>query len=283
MKLETSVHGVRSPYLQRGPAHATEAVVFLHGNPGPKEDWAVLMDQLGGNIRAVAPDMPGFGAADRPREFPYTVDGYAEHLAGLLDQLGIEKAHLVLHDFGGAWGLRWMVDHRDRVGSLVLMNTGIMRGYRWHGIARILQTPVLGELFQLTATRVGMKSFLDRRSPKPMPDFFYDRVLAAADWGHKRAVLALYRASKDAGARTERLAAGLAGLDIPVLVVWGAADSFVPSRYAQAQRETFPSAAVHVLEGVGHWPFIDQPDAVSALIVPFLQRAQSGAAVRRHG
>jgi pimeloyl-ACP methyl ester carboxylesterase len=282
MKLDVSVHGVRSPYLQRGPEHASEAVVFLHGNPGPKEDWAVLMERLGPDIRAVAPDMPGFGAADRPREFPYSVDGYAEHLAGFLEQLGIERAHLVLHDFGGAWGLRWMADHRDRVGSLVLVNTGIMSGYRWHGIARVLQTPVLGELFQLTATRVGMKTFLDRRSPKPMPDFFYDRVLAAADWGHKRAVLALYRASKDASGASERVAAQLAGLQIPVLVVWGAGDPFVASSYAHAQRETFPNAVVHLLEGAGHWPFIDQPDEVAALVVPFLRRALAGTAqVRR--
>jgi pimeloyl-ACP methyl ester carboxylesterase len=282
MKLEVSVRGVRSPYLQRGPEHASEAVVFVHGNPGPKEDWADLMDRLGPNIRAVAPDMPGYGAADRPREFPYTVEGYAEHLAGLLDQLGIERAHLVLHDFGGGWGLRWMMHHRERVGSLVLVNTGVMRGYRWHGIARVLQTPVLGELFQLSATRFGLRSFVDKRNPKPLPDFFYDRVLAASDWGHKRAVLALYRASKDASGMSERVAAGLAGLEIPVLVVWGAGDPFVASRFAEAQREIFPSAVVHLLEGAGHWPFIDKPDEVAALIVPFLQRALAGAAPVRH-
>lgn len=278
MKREISVHGVRSPYLHHGPEQASEAVVFVHGNPGPKEDWSVLMERLSPAVRAVAPDMPGYGAADRPRRFRYTVDGYAEHLAGFLGQLGIERAHLVLHDFGGAWGLRWMADHRERVGSLALVNAGLMPGYRWHGIARVLQTPILGELFQLTATRAGMKSFLDARNPKPLPDDYYDRVRAAADWGHKRAVLKLYRASKDVAALSEPLLARLAGLDIPVLVVWGAGDPFMPASFAQAQRELFPNAVIHVLEGAGHWPFIDDPEGVAALVVPFLEAAGRKAA-----
>src|SRR5712692_9937011 len=97
---EVTVSGVRSPVKQVGPLSSGEAVVFVHGNPGPSDDWDDLLQRVASFTRAIAPDMPGYGAADKPRNFTYTIDGYADHLAGVLDQLGIGRAHLVLHDFG---------------------------------------------------------------------------------------------------------------------------------------------------------------------------------------
>ena len=99
-----TVNRVRSPVLHAGAPDASEAMVFVHGNPGPKEDWEDLLRRAGEFGRAVAPDMPGYGAADKPADFGYTSDGYAKHLAGILEQLGINRVHLVMHDFGGAWG-----------------------------------------------------------------------------------------------------------------------------------------------------------------------------------
>ena len=99
--LEVSVRGVRSPVLTAGPPDGTEAVVFVHGNPGPADDWRELLTRAGELGRAIAPDMPGYGRADKPKDFSYSIDGYAEHLAALLDQLGITRAHIVAHDFGG--------------------------------------------------------------------------------------------------------------------------------------------------------------------------------------
>jgi pimeloyl-ACP methyl ester carboxylesterase len=95
-----TVSGVRSPVRQAGEPDASEAVVFVHGNPGPKEDWEDLLQRTGEFGRAMAPDMPGYGAADKPADFGYTSEGYAQHLAGILDELGITKVHLVMHDFG---------------------------------------------------------------------------------------------------------------------------------------------------------------------------------------
>ncbi|HEY6424396.1 MAG TPA: alpha/beta fold hydrolase [Pseudonocardiaceae bacterium] len=93
-----TVGGIRSPYLHAGPAGAAEAVVFVHGNPGPAADWRRLVARTGTFARAVAPDLPGYGGADKPDRFDYTLDGYARHLGGILDQLGVHRAHLVPHD-----------------------------------------------------------------------------------------------------------------------------------------------------------------------------------------
>jgi pimeloyl-ACP methyl ester carboxylesterase len=78
------IDGIRSPLLQFGPASSDEAVVFVHGNPGSIRDWGALARSVGEFGRAVAIDMPGFGAADKPANFDHSVGGYARHLSKLM-------------------------------------------------------------------------------------------------------------------------------------------------------------------------------------------------------
>jgi|FLYL01.1.fsa_nt_gi pimeloyl-ACP methyl ester carboxylesterase len=268
---EIVYRGVRSPYIESGPSATDEAAVFVHGNPGSSEDWRDLIHRVGGFARAVAPDMPGYGKADRPKDFDYTVEGYAQHLDGVLNHLGVRKAHLVLHDFGGPWGLAWAAAHPERLASVTLINIGLMPGYRWHYLARIWRTPLLGELFFATTTRFAFGLSLKHGNPRGLPKAFVDRMYRDLDWGTKRAVLRLYRATDDPGGLAEALGETFRSLDVPALVVWGAADPYVPVGYADRQREFFPSARVVILGKSGHWPFADNPEAVAAAIVPFLR------------
>ena len=85
------VKGVRSSVMQAGPTDQAEAVLFVHGNPGPATDWLSLLTPAGEFARPVAPDMPGYGDA-KPRGFRCTIVGYAEHLAGLLDSRGAPRS-----------------------------------------------------------------------------------------------------------------------------------------------------------------------------------------------
>jgi pimeloyl-ACP methyl ester carboxylesterase len=163
-----AVDGIRSPMLQAGPPQATEAIVFVHGNPGSSQDWARLVERVGTLARAVAWDHPGFGQADKPTDFDYTVQGYATHLGRCLDALGITRAHLVLHGFGGPWGMAWAATHPDAFASATLLNIGILPGYRWHYLARIWRTPLLGELFNAT-TRAGFRLLLRHGNPRGCP------------------------------------------------------------------------------------------------------------------
>jgi pimeloyl-ACP methyl ester carboxylesterase len=267
-----SVHGVRSAVYDSGPASSSEAVVFVHGNPGPLDDWEDLAPEVAHFARVIAPDMPGFGRADRPRAFDYTIAGYAQHLDGLLRARGVTRAHLVLHDFGGGWGLRWGVEHPKEWASVTLINCGIMPDYRWHTFARIWQTPGIGELFQLISNAAALRRVFKAQQPKPMPDHFIERVQRYADWGHKRAVLKLYRASRDLAAQAPTPEQLGQVRDLPACVLWGAADPFLPVHYAEIQRQFFPRAEVHALAGLGHWPFIDDPAAVREPLLAFLRR-----------
>jgi pimeloyl-ACP methyl ester carboxylesterase len=144
----------------------------------------------------------------------------------------------------------------------------VLEGYKWHRFARIWQTPILGELAQLTVTKWGMKKAINRMSPRPMPDAFFDRVMKYADWGHKRAVLKLYRASKHIG----KLEMPEFAKALPVCVIWGAGDPFIEVEFAEKQKRYFPAAEVQVLRGLGHWPFIDSVEAVRKPLVEFLTR-----------
>lgn len=269
---EIRVVGVRSPVLEGGRLDSDEAVVFVHGNPGSSRDWRRLAEDVAEFGRAVALDMPGFGGADKPPNFDYTVQGYARHLAGALAELHIRRAHLVLHDFGGTWGLAWAATHPTEFASATLINTGVLPGYRWHYLAKIWRTPLLGELFQAAITRPVAHLLSKHGNPRGLPTEFVDQMFDDYDRGTRRAVLKLYRATSHPGPLSEELARALRPLARPALVVWGKHDPYISVTYAERQREAFPTARVVVLERSGHWPFADDPSGVARAVLPFLRQ-----------
>jgi len=277
------VDGIRSPVLESGPQGAEEAVVFVHGNPGSSLDWADLAGAVGAFGRAVALDMPGFGRADKPVDFDYTVEGYARHLGNALETLGVRGAHLVLHDFGGPWGITWAIAHPDAFRSVTFINIGVLLDYRWHYLARIWRTPILGELFMATTTRPGARLLLKHGNPRGLPRPVFDRMYDDFDRDTRRAVLKLYRATSNQAVTAQRMAEALRQMPRPALVVWGKHDPYLPVALAERQREVFPGAEVVILKGSGHWPFMDDPEGVNRVVVPFLRQVMIREATREPG
>jgi pimeloyl-ACP methyl ester carboxylesterase len=264
--------GVHSPTIEAGPADASEAVLFVHGNPGSSTDWTALVDRVGELGRAVAIDMPGFGKADKPRNFNYNVSSYAAFLEAARAQLGLERVHLVVHDFGGPFGLLWGLQHPDAWASVVLINVGVMPGYTWHTMARRWRTPVLGELVQAWIPRAAWRRAMERTNPKGLPAEFVDKMYDDYDRATRRTVLKLYRATPNPGATAEQLGAAIANLHKPALVVWGAKDPFIGVQYAERQRDFFEVEEVLILPESGHWPFQDDPTSVEQALLPFLAK-----------
>jgi pimeloyl-ACP methyl ester carboxylesterase len=265
--------GIRTVLAESGPGDASEAIVYVHGNPGAALDWHDLMGRTGDFARSIAFDMPGFGRAEKPRDLAVPVEGFATFLDAALRELGVERAHLVLHDFGGPWGLAWAATHQDAWASVVLIDTGVLLGFEVHRAGRLWGTPVVGELVMLATTRrAWRKAFADTGVPAQMVERMYDHY----DRPTRRLVLRLYRNRTD-DALLQSVADLFRPLDKPALVVWGAKDPFVPVRHAEQQKEiAFPSAEVVLLPESGHWPMADDPEGVAAAVVPFL-RAQVGA------
>jgi pimeloyl-ACP methyl ester carboxylesterase len=269
------VGGIRSPLIEAGPADAREAVVFMHGNPGSSSDWMALVQAAGDYGRALAIDMPGFGHSVAPPEFPCDVGSYAAHLDGALKQLGVEQVHLVLHDFGGPFGLLWGMQHPQAWKSVVLINIGVMPGYKWHSMAKRWRTPVVGEVVQAWIPRWGWRRTMQKSGPRGLPPAFVDKMYDEYDRNTRRTVLKLYRATPDPGEAAAEVGAAIAELHKPALVVWGAADPYLGVEYAERQREFFDVQDTLVLEQSSHWPFQDDPEPVERAVVPFLRQQLS--------
>ncbi|MDQ2630951.1 MAG: alpha/beta hydrolase [Actinomycetota bacterium] len=265
--------GTRTRLVQAGPREASEAVVFVHGNPGSADDWERLaVAAAAAGKRAVAFDLPDFGETIAPADFEHSVFGYAGFVGEAISELGIERVHLVIHDFGGPIGLVWAMAHPDALASITLINTGLLPGYRWHSIARVWRTPVAGEALQASASGPFFRFMINLQEPRGLPREFVDRMHSQYDRRTRKAVLKLYRATPDPGAMSENLIGLFRPRDIPALVVWGEDDAYLSSSFAARQREAFPSADVHVLPASGHWPYVDAPETVERLLAEFLGR-----------
>jgi haloalkane dehalogenase len=118
--------GLRMHYVDEGDG---DPILLLHGEP----TWAFLyrkmIPRLAGIRRVVAPDYFGFGRSDKPTEPEwFTYDAHYRSIEELCDQLGLTRLTIVVQDWGGPLGLRYAVEHEERVERLVILNTGVGGG-----------------------------------------------------------------------------------------------------------------------------------------------------------
>jgi pimeloyl-ACP methyl ester carboxylesterase len=260
---ELTLDGVRVFYWRVAGEGAP--VVYCHGNPTHSEDWLPFLERGG---PAIAIDMPGWGRSDRPdpSRFDYSMYGLSAFLERCLDELGVGRRKLVVHDWGSL-ALIGAQRRPDLVEKLVVINAvPLLAGYRWHWVAQIWRRRPWGELANATTTRASLALTLRQATGnrKPMSDEFVDTVWRHWDKGTQAALLALYR-----HADPERLTA--AGRDLstivcPALVLWGDRDPYLPARFAEAYAQVLPNAQLEVLEGGGHWPWIDDRRVVDRIL-----------------
>ncbi len=242
------------------PAAARDAapVLYLHGVPNNSDDWLPFLELTGG----LAPDLPGFGRSGKPGSLRYTIAEYEGFLERFLEQAELERVSLVAHDWGVV-GLAFAQRHPERIERLVLINAvPLLPGYRWHRVARIWRTPVLGELAMgATGRRILRRASEDvNATPGPMSEAWLDSVLDHFDQGTQRAILRLYR-----GASPDVLAAAgarLGDLQMPALVVWGMRDRYLPERFGRAYADRLANSQLIELADAGHVPWLDRPDVI---------------------
>ena len=97
-------------------------VLFLHGNPDTSRIWTGIVERLQVRHRCIAPDLPGFGGSECDADhFDFSLDGMARWVDDVVTAVGVSQPiTLVVHDFGGVWGLAWAVKHPDRVRSVAI-------------------------------------------------------------------------------------------------------------------------------------------------------------------
>src|SRR6201996_5022309 len=123
------VDGLRLAYLDEGEG---PPVVFLHGEPTWSFLWRKVIPPVrDAGYRAVAPDLLGFGRSDKPTDIGwYTYDRHTAAVAALVEELDLHDATVVVHDWGGPIGLRVAVDQPDRIGRIVVLDTGLFTGHQ---------------------------------------------------------------------------------------------------------------------------------------------------------
>jgi pimeloyl-ACP methyl ester carboxylesterase len=240
------------PLFWRAAEGDDPPVVYLHGVPTSSVDWVPFLERTGG----LAPDLPGFGRTGKRGDGDFTMAGYDRFIEAFLAHLDVDRVRLVMHDWGVV-GLLWAQRLPERVERLVVVNgVPLLPGYRWHRVARLWRTPVVGETVMGLASR---KAFA-----RALPEALAEDAWSHFDQGTQRAILRLYRASpEDALAR--------AGLDLgviecPALVVWGDCDRYIPCRFADAYAGVLGGEAeLCHLPDAGHWPWFERPDVIDRI------------------
>jgi pimeloyl-ACP methyl ester carboxylesterase len=264
---------VRLHYVDEGPPDAAP-LLFVHGNPTWSYLWRRPIGELSAQgRRCVAFDHMGFGRSDKPPHLSsYTLQAHVDNALALVEQLDLRDMTLVAHDWGGPIGLGALLEDRDRLSRLVLMNT-----WAWElpsfipPFLREFRTEGLGEILAL-----GGNLFVES-IPGGMADREIDPVMLDAyrapfpDYWSRVGTLAFQRdipiTDRDRSARPMRqIHERLQELDVPVTFVWGMRDRVFQPIFLDQWRELFPHAEVVELDDASHFVPEDRPDAVIAAV-----------------
>jgi len=273
---ERTVGGLNIHYVDEGEG---SPVVFLHGEPTWSYLWRKVIPPVrDAGFRCIAPDLVGFGKSDKPTDVEwYSYDRHTEVITGLLEQLDLQGATLVVHDWGGSLGMRIYVERPEWFERIVMMDTGLFTGRQkmsetWHGfrdfIERTEDVPV--SLLVRNAVARGMDDETAAQYDAPFPD--------AASKAGVRAFPLMIPLSPDmptAQAGTRVLEAMRAD-ERPVLMLWADSDPVLTlgtgRRFAEAIGHD-PDEIV-VIENASHFLQEDAGEEIGERIAAWLTAAR---------
>ncbi len=266
------VKGHRFAVWERGEG---TPVVFLHGITTWGFVWEPVLDLLPAGYRLVAPDLLGCGYSDKPPGVDYSPGAQARLVTGLLDRLGIGRAHWVGHDVGGAVAQIAAVEQPGRFRTLTLLNTV---GYDYWPVQPIktLRIPVIRQLalgaFDLGAFRLVLRRAFLRKDR--LTDEVFRRFREPLETPEGRRGFLHFARCLDP-AQLLRAARRFPEIPFPVLVVRGDADAYLSPAIAARLAREIPGARLERLPAAGHFVQFDDPEGVAGLLAEFW-RAEHG-------
>ncbi|MFD5175679.1 alpha/beta fold hydrolase [Nocardia sp. NPDC058379] len=244
-------------------------VVLIAGGGLWGYSWRDVLPALAAEHTVYAVDLPsqGYTEARRP-DFAYDLPAMSAAIASFLDAVGLDRATLVGHSWGGAWSMYFAQEHPDRVARLVLLDAPGLDAEK-APVTPLFTTPLLGEL----ATELTTRSFYAEniRATFAHPRLVTDEIVDAyylpfARPANRAGFLALWR-----NLDYRVTDAGLHRITAPTLVLWGGADTWLPATQAGALAARIPDATAHVLPGCGHALHEDCPALAVPLLSDFLR------------
>lgn len=257
------VNGVVLHHEDRG-GKDRPAIVFSNSLGTDFRIWDAVVARLGDRYRIVRYDKRGHGLSEATPA-PYTLSDHVDDLAALLDHLGISQAAIVGLSVGGMIAQGLAARRPDLVAALVLSNTAHKIGTAelWRDRIETTTTKGIGSMADAIMQRWFTPAY---RSPDN-PDFVgYQAMLT-------RTTVDGY-AGTCAAIRDADLTESTRAIRVPTLLIGGDQDGSTPPDLVSSTAELIPNSKFHIVEGAGHLPCIEKPDAVAALIGGFLREAK---------
>lgn len=265
------VDGLRLHHLDEGEG---PVVLCIHGEPSWSFLYRHMLDRLvAAGHRVVCPDLVGFGRSDKPTDRDwYSYERHIASVTGHLDQIdGLDDVTVVVQDWGGPIGLRWAVEHADRVGRLVVMNTGLFTGrvskgfMAWRDFAERTPDLPVGAIIQ-GATTTDLPPEVVAAYDAPFPN--------AESKAGAQVFPLLVPITADSPGATEMAAVqdALSRWDKPALVAFSDSDPVFPSpKSGQVFCDLIPTAGEQVvIEGAAHFLQEDRGAAIAdAMLAAF--------------
>jgi 4,5:9,10-diseco-3-hydroxy-5,9,17-trioxoandrosta-1(10),2-diene-4-oate hydrolase len=257
-------------------AGSGDPVVLLHGGgPGATgvSNYSRNIDVLANRFRVIVPDMPGYGQSSKDVDHRDPFGDLAFAIRGLLDELGIEKAHIVGNSYGGAAALRLALDRPDKVDRLILMGPGGV------GTTRALPTKGLNALFgyyggdgpsrDKLATVIREYLVYDGAAvPDELIDLRYEasiqpEVVADPPLRRPSGLRTMWRMDLTRDSR-------LKSLRTPTLVLWGRDDKVNRPSGGPMLLNLMPNAELVMTSHTGHWMQWERAELFNELVTEFL-------------
>ena len=252
-------------------------VVLLHGGgPGASgvSNYARNIEPLAQHFRVIVPDMPGYGRSAKGVDGSDPFGYLADHIRGMLDALGIDRAHLVGNSYGGSCALRLALDTPHRVDKLVLMGpggVGTTRGLPTAGLKSLLGY-YGGDGPSLDKLRTFIRTYLVYDGDAVPESLIQTRYESSID----PEVVANPPLQRPSGLRTLcrmdfTRDPRLATLATPTLVIWGRDDKVNKPSGAAMLGRRMPNADVLLTANTGHWVQWERADFFNAVTTAFLK------------
>lgn len=240
-------------------------LLLVHGSGASGGSWSPMVPALADHHHLVRVDLPGCGQS--PPAESHDVPDHAGRVAAVLDDLGLERVTVVGHSSGGYVATALAERRPDLVRSIALISTGPSPDALLAQplVLRVLLGPPVGPLLWSRRSDAMIRRGIEATAARPVdvPD---DMVAELRSTTYRTFRTALRKNTAYIAERS--LPDRLAALDLPVLVIFGAADPrWEPS--SAHRYDAVPDARVETLPGVGHMPMLEAPEATSELLLEF--------------
>jgi pimeloyl-ACP methyl ester carboxylesterase len=250
------------------------AVVFCHGTPWSSRLWAPIARAVSAEFTTYLWDMPGYGESSKSPGHRVSLDVQGELLHDLLEHWELDNPHVVAHDYGGAVSLRALLLHGSRFASLTLVDVVALAPWGTDFFRLVREHAEVFAALPAALHEGLVRAYVAGASYAGLTQEQADMLVAP--WLGETGQTAFYRQIAEGDeAYTDEIEPLYPTIDMPVLIVWGSEDAWIPVDRAHRLAELIPGAQLEIVDGAGHLIQLDQGGRLEESLRNWL-RARSG-------